>query len=491
MTIPSRSIKWLACALSLFMPPAYGQHPPLANAPGGPYSRVFISRNQPTPDDAAAFPHRWTMEYGSRKKNAAFQIPNNAPDWIARGVRWDYAEARAWPLSSTKAIGTAVLGAKSAPAVQTQFLGNSVGVTAADGAIYVESDDQFIYALNAKTGQLIWRTSPIAGQFMGTPLIVGNTLYVSSGSVTFSYGNVMRFKRTGFAPRGASAGYNAVLALDRIDGRVKWVYWTRSEDMPTPAYSRGKIYFDNGNGNFYCLDAGTGKLVWKTHVGGMANMSSPIIYERLVIAGMGKPGYLYALDHRTGRIVWKTKIPDAFNTGAGDVSPVAYRGIIVQDSITSPKRSHGIMTVQNTIIAYNAQSGAILWMKHMGRGRVPPAFKAGMPMVHDGIVYVGSPVTNVYQAYNVRTGERLWSWHIPDAGPQGSGRGPATYYQGRLYIATGADVYALNPSRGTILGSYHVGGRFGIVNPVIVGGTVYLANSWDWISAVPLRDVKG
>ena len=490
MTVPSKSVKWLVCALSLSVPTAYGQHLSLANALGGPYSRLFVSRDLPAPTDAAAFPNRWTMEYGNCEKNAAFPVPKNVPHWIVHGVKWNYAEARSWPLSFTKAFAISVLGPKSAPAVQTQFLGNSVGVSAADGMIYAESDDQFVYALNAETGKLIWRYSPISGLFMGTPLVVGDTLYVSSGSVTFSYGNVMRFKRTGFAPRGASAGYNAIIALDRVDGQVKWIYWTRSEDMPTPAYSRGKLYFDNGNGKLYCLAAKTGKLIWKSHVGGMANMSSPIVYHRLVIAGMGNPGYLYALDRRTGKIVWKTKVPDAFNTGAGDVSPVAYRGIVVQDSITSPKRLNGTMTVQNTVIAYNAQSGAILWMKRMGRGPLPPAFKAGMPMVHDGIVYVGSPVTSVYQAYNVYNGKRLWSWHIPDAGPQGSGRGPATFYRGKLYIATGADVYALNPSIGRIVGAYHVGGRFGIVNPVIVGGTVYLANSWDWISAIPLRSIK-
>lgn len=53
----------------------------------------------------------------------------------------------------------------------------------------------------------------------------------------------------------------------------------------------------------------------------------------------------------------------------------------------------------------------------------------------------------------------------------------------------GEYVYAVNPQDGTLISKYHVGGRFGIVNPVIVGGTIYRTNSWDWIHALPLSKV--
>jgi hypothetical protein len=48
----------------------------------------------------------------------------------------------------------------------------------------------------------------------------------------------------------------------------------------------------------------------------------------------------------------------------------------------------------------------------------------------------------------------------------------------------------IDPKDGKLIGQKHIGGRFGIVNPVIVGGTIYLGNSWDWVIAVPVSEVN-
>jgi outer membrane protein assembly factor BamB len=58
-----------------------------------------------------------------------------------------------------------------------------------------------------------------------------------------------------------------------------------------------------------------------------------------------------------------------------------------------------------------------------------------------------------------------------------------------LYIAGAENVYALNPQTGKEIGHVKVGGRMGIVSPTIVGGTIYLSNTWDWIVALPKQDV--
>jgi len=49
-------------------------------------------------------------------------------------------------------------------------------------------------------------------------------------------------------------------------------------------------------------------------------------------------------------------------------------------------------------------------------------------------------------------------------------------------------VFAIDPKEGKLFGQKHIGDRFGIVNPVIVGGIIYLGNSWDWLIAVYLSE---
>jgi hypothetical protein len=68
-------------------------------------------------------------------------------------------------------------------------------------------------------------------------------------------------------------------------------------------------------------------------------------------------------------------------------------------------------------------------------------------------------------------------------------RGGPTYYKGLLYQAAGPYIFVLDSQDGRILTKYQAGGRFGIVNSVIVGGTMYLGNSWNWVMAIPLSAI--
>lgn len=459
-------------------------------APEGPYARVYHPENLPSAADQRGFPDEWNQLYGNAVHNAAFGPDPAMPAWLRKGVRWQFAEARAWPLQRGP-FGAEADGTRLALTTITQFYGNSLGVSVVRGIVYAESDDQFAYALNAKTGALIWRTSPVGNTLMGNPLVSGGTVYLSAGSVGFNFSNVAKFKRTGQAIRGGGVSFSGIYALDRHTGHLKWHFATRGEAMPTPAIDGHSLYFATGAGNIYALDVRTGKAIWKKAVGGMANMSAPAVVGGVVYVSMSVKPYLYALDGATGKILWKGRIPKAANTGMGDVAPAVADGVVVMDAVTAAEGRGHHATMDTVVRAYDAKSGRVLWTRKMGRGPKPPAFKGGMPMIHDGVVYVGTPVNSEYQAFQLKDGKRLWRWHVPDAGPAGAGRGAPTFYRGTLYVSTGPTLYALNPASGREVGHLQVGGRFGIVNPVIVGGTVYLANSWDWLMAVPLAAVNG
>lgn len=466
-------------------------HDPAHNPldPFSPFATLYFSGNSPHGANVVG-PRSWSHAYGSPSHNAAFSVSPHAPAWIRNGVRWDFPEARAWPLADKKPFGARVYGVKEALPVQTQFYGNALGVSMVGGVVYAESDDMFAYAVNAQTGRLIWRSSPVGNNLMGNPLIADHHVYLSAGSVSFNFANVVRFAHAPqSAGRGRDISYNGIYCLNKTNGRLLWYFPTGGDAMPTPAYAYHSLYISTGDGNIYSVSANTGHKRWKTHVGGIANMSSPAVWHHRVYVSMSVVPYLYAVNSKSGRIIWKGSIPGAANTGMGDVSPAVLKGIVVMDAVAEPKVINSQHTLNTLVRAFDARTGRVLWTHAMGRGPKVPAFKGGVPMIHGNTVYVGSPVTSTYQAINLHTGHVLWTWHVPDAGPAGAARGAPTYYKGVLYVSTGPDLYALDPKTGREIGKRYVGGRFGIVNPTIVGGTIYLGNSWDWIDAVPVKDV--
>ena len=456
--------------------------------PNGPFATVAVKENLPAPEDRVGFPDHWSTIYQSPNRNADHPISGAMPAWLKQGVTWQFAEARAWPLDQP-AFDADALGAKGAETTAAQWMGNAVGVSVAQGMVFAASSDQFIYAINAKTGQLVWRASPVPTTWMGQPLVSGSLVFANAGTVGFNYSNVQQFGKTGSAVRGAGVAYNGVYAFDRDSGALRWRYATVGDVMPTPAIDGQQLVLSDGSGTVTALDVSSGHKRWFAALGGMGNMSSPAIDGGTIFVGMASPAYLFALDSETGRQLWKATLPKASNTGMGDVTPAVADGVVVTDAVSDAKTVGSKTTMNFTIGAFSAQTGKLLWTYLAGRGTKPPSYKGGAPMIHDGVVYVGSPVDNSYQALDLKTGKLLWTWKIPNPSEASSGRGPPAFHDGKLFITTGPSIYALDPQTGRLLAMKTFGGRFGIAGPTIVGGTLYTANTWDWVLATPVSSI--
>ncbi len=454
-------------------------------APQGPFDRVYYPQNAPVGSDINVGPLEWTQMNLGADHNADVPLSGQTPLWSKNGVSWRFAEARAWPLENKDPFGAHIYGQVEAGAVQTQFYGNALGVSVVDGILYAESDDMFAYALNMKTGQLIWRTSPVGNHLMGNPIVKGRFVYLSAGGVGFNFANVVKYAKNPYkAVRGMDFSYNGIYALDRLTGRLIWRHSSVGEAMPTPAVHGDVLYFATGSGSVHAINRHTGQTIWTTRLTGSDNMSSPAYYQGKLYLALAIKPRLYCLDAKTGKILWKNTLPGAANTGMGDVSPAVSNGVVIMDAVTSPKTVRGKTTLNPVIRAFDSNSGAPLWTASMGRGPKPPAFKGGVPMIYGGVVYVGSPVNGAYQARDLKTGKLLWKWN-----KIASARSAPTMDNNVLYIAGAESVYALNPRTGKEMGRVKIGGRMGIVSPTIVGGTIYLSNTWDWIVALPKQDV--
>lgn len=437
------------------------------------FSSQYLPKNLPDHDLAQYFPREWKTYAANMGRNAVFPLPESAPALLKNGVAWSFAGAGAIPLNGPPMNGDFKTTAYT--------VGMPVGVSVVRGILYVGDDNGYTYAVNAMTGKLIWAHYGW-NMNMSNPLVDGERVIVSTGNAYFNYARTMQYVRGKRTVRGP--GLNSIYALDRTTGREIWAFHTPGEIMPTAVDVGGYLYVGTGDGHVYKVDAATGKQVWKTDIRSFVSMSSPVAGDGYIFVGGTYPNYFYALDQKTGRVAWKMTVPGLVATGISDCTPAYADGIVVQEATV--KSGDASDPVANVLLALDAKTGKLLWQQRMSNGPIPPAMKTATPMIAAGIVYVGSPVSGNYHAFELKTGKRLWTVHL---GSQI--RAGAAVYDGVAYIPYhSGDIAAIRISDGRLLGKKHIGGSFGPSSPVIVGGTLYVSNVYGWVTAIPLHQIS-
>ena len=221
----------------------------------------------------------------------------------------------------------------------------------ANGVVYVGSNDNNVYALNAATGAKLW--SFTTGNFVySSPAVADGVVYV--GSVD-----------------------NNVYALNAATGAKLWSFTTGSYVYSSPAVADGVVYVGSNDNNVYALNATTGAKLWSfTTVLPIA--SSPAVADGVVY--VGSDGTVYALNATNSIELWSFSTPTPNASSPAVADGVVYFG-------------------SNYLYALNAATGAQLWVSTVGSS----------PAVANGVVYVGSGDDNVY-ALNATTGAELWSF---------------------------------------------------------------------------------
>jgi len=173
----------------------------------------------------------------------------------------------------------------------------------------------------------------------------------------------------------------------------------------TPTVSAGKVYAFTQNLVLFCLDAETGKLVWKKdllkeHAGrniGWKSAMSPALDGDLIFVGGGGPGQsLLAVNKDTGAVMWKTG--DEFITHA---TPVVATILDVRQVI---------YFLKSGLVSVAVKDGQELW-------RFPFKFSvstAASPVVDGDLVYcsagygVGGGACKISRDGDKFTATQLW-----------------------------------------------------------------------------------
>src|SRR5678810_1279471 len=161
-----------------------------------------------------------------------------------------------------------------------------------------------INAGNVKNLKVSWTFSTgVLRGHEGGPLVVGNTMYVST-----PYPNIVY-----------------ALDLTKEGAPIKWKYTPRQDPNVIPiaccdtvnrgvAYADGKIFLNQLDTTTVALDANTGQELWKVKQGdyhtGQTVTAAPLVIKDKVISGIsggefGVRGFVTANDVNTGKQVWR------------------------------------------------------------------------------------------------------------------------------------------------------------------------------------------
>ncbi|MCD4706434.1 MAG: PQQ-binding-like beta-propeller repeat protein [Candidatus Sabulitectum sp.] len=311
-----------------------------------------------------------------------------------------------------------------------------------DGIVYYPSNSgtDSLYALDATTGELIWKRR------------VGYT----DDAVTYYDGRVY-------------SASDSIFCFDSQTGAVCWVSGAADWCGSTPVVTGERVFCGTGpsgsgqgdSSSVVCLDILDGSLIWSRTLYDASLISCMTVWNDLVIvptnlrtgsSPISSP--LYALDRETGETIWMNSDSPV---GYWDSSPVIVDGIIyIVDEAVAAR-------------AIDAMSGETVWVSSYGSGA------EATPAYHDGRLYYGQAE---YFCLNALTGNGIWT--VPGNQHGSSAIADGMVFYGQINYPDNGGLRALDCETGEEVWSYYPPNTYWIAgSPSVVDGIVYMPMH-DW-----------
>ncbi|MBL8550874.1 MAG: PQQ-binding-like beta-propeller repeat protein [Hyphomonadaceae bacterium] len=210
------------------------------------------------------------------------------------------------------------------------------GVAAGDGRIYVTSGFGFAAALNAQSGDEVWRTRTNA-PFHAAPTFAGGKVYAVTND-------------------------SELVAMDAATGQIQWTHQAIAEPArilaaSSPAVSGDTVIAPFASGEVVALLAANGRRLWVdalTRAGRLTSLSAindvagrPAVDNGVVYAA-SHSGILAAIDLRTGQRLWA-------RTFASTQTPWIAGDVLYA------------VTVDGELTALDKTSGKVYWVRQLPR----------------------------------------------------------------------------------------------------------------------------
>jgi outer membrane protein assembly factor BamB len=169
------------------------------------------------------------------------------------------------------------------PGTELGSNGSETSPAVADGEYYAATYDGDLFCIQTQSGRVKWKTKT-HDDTDASPVVSGEFVYAA-----------------------AEEKASHLFCFARDNGREVWRYSENKRGYwSTPALVGDRIYIGGDDRNLHCVDARTGKGVWKFTTGD-AVWSSPCVVDGKVVFG-SRDFHVYVLDAASGREVSRLKL---------------------------------------------------------------------------------------------------------------------------------------------------------------------------------------
>lgn len=254
----------------------------------------------------------------------------------------------------------------------------------------------------------------------------------------------------------------------------QWVHKLNSYASPTPVIEGGKVYFHFGAYGNACIDAKTGKILWKNEEKALWVMhengpgSSPLIWDNLMIFHLDGSDRqnIVALYKDSGKIAWKTK-----RSGELRENPQLQKSYSTPIVETFNGKPVLISCSADWVYGYDPRTGDELWKikyGHLGFSNV------ARPVTGHGMIYLSTCFMKAEILAFRYEGEKTpkLSWRL-DRGP----KMPSPILVGKeLYVVNdGGILTCVDALTGDLHWRERLDGEFSS-SPTYAGGLLYFSD---------------
>lgn len=307
--------------------------------------------------------------------------------------------------------------------------------TVLNGRVYIGSPSRFMNAVDAVSGERLWRYE-LSGAISGAPACL-------SGSSDYPNGLILI---------GQQGGGDEFVGLDAVDGSKVWeqnLGWVWS----SATLSDSKAYIPCCDGHFVCLDGKNGHVVWRKRSARAAHPESPVDQGRVFFGSWDH--FVYTLDAGSGRLLWKFFTGGSPDSGA----PIAEGGRVM------------VPMGGKRLCCLNAEDGSLLWELRPERGcmNASPALRDGRLYISLSVLSGAVPPASEIRCHDAATGKPNWA----HAG--GGITGPSLAGNQLLAATTsGTHLISLDPASGERRWSVDLGDRVYESVPAISGSLAFI-----------------